>query len=341
MKTAAVLYNDDSEMVPHGPTPDLIAWESAGLQAHAIAASLRRAGFEAVEVATGPCIANLAGRLARLRPDFVFNSCESFAGASRMEAAVASLLDLLRLPYTGNCPLTLAVAQNKGLAKELLRGRGLPVARWAVLSRADDPLPPDLAPPLFVKTCFEDGSLGISVRNVCLTAAEAGQRAAELISAWRQDCLVEEFLPGREFNIGVLFEGEVLPLAEIDYQLAPGLPRVVTYEAKWVEGSAYYLGTTVKCPAENVARDLAARLCDLAGDAYRALGCRDYARVDIRLNAAGEPCILEVNPNPAISPDAGLPRAAARGGIEYDELIAGIARAALRRGAALGGAEVR
>ena len=130
-----------------------------------------------------------------------------------------------------------------------------------------------------------------------------------------------------------------MPLAEIDYQLAPGLPRVVTYEAKWVAGSAYDLGTPVKCPAENVDGALAARLCGLAGQAYSAVGCRDYARVDIRLDAAGEPCIIEVNPNPDISPDAGLARAAARGGIEYDELIAGIARAALCRGAAMGRAE--
>jgi D-alanine-D-alanine ligase len=258
-----------------------------------------------------------------------------------MEAGVASLLDLMRIPYTGNCPLTLAAAQDKAFAKQLLQGGGLPVARWAVLRSADDPLPPGLAPPLFVKTRFEDASHGISTRNVCLTTDEARRCAAELILAWRQDCLVEEFLPGREFNIGVLLEGEVLPLAEIGYQLAPGLPRIVTYEAKWVAGSADDLGTPVKCPAENVAGDLAARLRDLAGQAYRALGCRDYARVDVRLDAAGEPCILEVNPNPDISPDAGLARAAGRGGIEYDQLIVRIAHAALRRGAALGGTKAR
>lgn len=336
MKTAAVLYNDDSEMLPYGNAQDRIAWEGANLQAQAVAAALLRAGVETVEVPTGPCVADLAGRLAKLRPDFVFNGCESFAGDSRMESAVASLLDLLGLPYTGNCPLTLALAQDKALAKEILRSRGLPVARWAVLTRADDPLPSDLTPPLFVKTRFEDASHGISACNVCLTTAEARLCAAGLMRAWWQDCLVEEFLPGREFNVGVLFDGEVLPLAEIDYRLAPGLPRVVTYEAKWVTGSADDRGTPVKCPAENVATGLAAKLRDLARQAYRALGCRDYARVDIRLDAAGDPCILEVNPNPDLSPDAGLARAAARGGIEYDELIAGIARAALRRGAAMG-----
>ena len=341
MITAAVLFNDDSEMLPHGNAQDSIAWEGAGLQARAVAAALRRAGFETVEVATGPLIAALAGQLASLQPDFVFNVCESFAGDSRMEAAVASLLDLLRLPYTGNLPLTLALAQDKALSKQLLRNCGLPVAPWAVLTNADDPLPAALVPPFLVKTRFEDASHGISARNMCQTAAEARQCAAELIRAWRQDCLVEEFLPGREFNVGVVFDGEVLPLAEIDYQLAPGLPRVVTYEAKWLAGSAYDVGTPVKCPAENVDSTLAAKLSNLARRAYRALGCRDYARVDIRLNASDEPRILEVNPNPDISPDAGLARAAAKGGIEYDQLIARIARAALGRGSAMGQAQDR
>jgi D-alanine-D-alanine ligase len=340
MTTVAVLYNDDSDLLPHGSAQDRIAWEGAAVEAHAIAASLQRSGFEAIEVATGPSVAGLAARLAELRPGVVFNVCESFAGNSRMEAAIAALLDLLRLPYTGNGPLTLALSQDKVLTKELLRSRGLPVARWAVLSSTSsgDPLLAGLAPPLFVKTRFEDASHGISERSVCHTASEAQQRAAELMATWRQDCLVEEFLPGREFNIGVLFDGEILPLAEVEYRLAPGLPRVVTYEAKWMTGSAWDLATPVKCPAENVDSALAARLREIAGLAYRALGCRDYARVDVRLDAAGSPCILEVNPNPDISPDAGLARAAARGGIEYDELIARIVRAALsRRPAAVAG----
>ena len=165
MKTAGVLYNDDSEMLPRGNAQDSIAWEGAGLQARAVAASLRRAGFETVEIATGPSIAALAERLAKLQPDFVFNVCESFAGDSRMEAAVASLLDLLRLPYTGNLPLTLAMAQDKALSKQLLRSCGLPVAPWAVLTSADDPLPADLAPPFLVKTRCEDASHGISAQK--------------------------------------------------------------------------------------------------------------------------------------------------------------------------------
>ena len=124
----------------------------------------------------------------------------------------------------------------------------------------------------------------------------------------------------------------MLPASEIEYQLPAGLPRLVTYEAKWVPDSVYYGGTPAVCPAVNVSEGLAARMRGLALGAWRAVGCRDYARVDMRLDAGGEPRILEVNPNPDISPDAGLARAAGKGGLAYDELIAGIARSAAARG---------
>jgi D-alanine-D-alanine ligase len=182
-----------------------------------------------------------------------------------------------------------------------------------------------------VKPRCEDGSHGLSARSVCGTAQEALKQAAEIAALWRQDCLIEEFLPGREFNVGVLFDGLVLPPSEIVYKLPTGLPNLVTFEAKWVRDSVYDRGTPVRVPAENVCDALLGRLRWLALHAWRALGCRDYARVDLRLDGAGEPRILEVNPNPDISPDAGLARAAEAGGICYDELIARIAGCALAR----------
>lgn len=329
-EVALVFYNDDAGLAA-GAEEDRIAVAGAAAQAAHVAAALSRAGFAAVLGPSGRSIAGLAQRLETEPPALVFNLCEAFRGESRLEAAIAALLEASGVPYTGNPPLALALCQDKALAKRALAGAGLPVARSAVLRDPEDPLPPDLAPPLFVKTRFEDASHGISPASVCPSVEAARARAAHLRRVYRQDVLVEEFLPGREFNIGVLFESEVLPLAEIDWKLPPGAPRVVTYEAKWVESSPYYGGTPVKCPAEDVPGPLAARLRDIAAAAFRTLGCRDYARVDIRLDGAGEPRILEVNPNPDLSPDAGLARAAARGGIPYDDLIVRIARAALAR----------
>ena len=151
---------------------------------------------------------------------------------------MTSLLEVLRIPFTGNDPLALAIAHDKVRCKELLRGCGLPVADWHVFSPEGPP--PDLtdiSPPFIVKPRCEDGSHGLSARSVCASWDEALYRAREISLLWRQDCLIEEFLPGREFNIGVLFEGRVLPASEIDYQLPAGLPNLVTFEAKWVPGS--------------------------------------------------------------------------------------------------------
>jgi D-alanine-D-alanine ligase len=193
-----------------------------------------------------------------------------------------------------------------------------------------------LTPPLIVKPRSEDGSHGLSAASVCASPEAALTQAAQVAALWRQDCLIEEFLPGREFNVGVLFDGQILPVSEIEYQLPAGLPHLVTYEAKWIPGSAYDQGTPVRCPAVNLDEALAERLGALALQAYRLLGCRDYARIDIRLDARGDPRILEVNPNPDLSPDAGLARAAAKGGLHYDELISRIAGSAIARAAADG-----
>jgi D-alanine-D-alanine ligase len=330
--TALVLYNDD-EGLAHGEARDAVAAAGAAKAARDVAAALGRSGFLAALAPTGGSLAALVERIERARPRLIFNLCEAFRGEPRLESAIAGVLEILGIPYTGSRPLALALAQDKALAKDVLAARGLPVARSAVLASADDPLPLFLAPPYFVKTRFEDASHGISERSLCRTLEAAREQARYLIETYAQDALVEEFLPGREFNVGVLFEGDVLPIAEIDYSgLPPQGIRAVTYEAKWCEDSDPFRLTPVRCPAE-VEPALADRLREIARGAFCALGCRDYARVDIRLDGRGEPRILEVNPNPDISPEAGLARAASRAGISYDDLVARIARAAIERGA--------
>jgi D-alanine-D-alanine ligase len=332
VKRVAVLYNDDGPLLTKGAEEDRIAWDGGLRVGRLIAESLIRSGFAAYEFPCGSSMPCLVGRLEERNPDLVFNVCESFGGESRLEAAVASLLEVLRIPFTGNDPLALAIAHDKVRCKELLRGCGLPVADWRVFSSKGPPANlTGLAPPFIVKPRCEDGSHGLSARSVCVSPEEALERATQIAALWGQDCLIEEFLPGREFNIGVLFEGRVLPPSEIAYRLPAGLPNLVTFEAKWVPGSVYDRGTPVRCPAVSVGKTLTKRLRSLALHAYRALGCRDYARVDLRLDAAGAPRILEVNPNPDISPDAGFARAAGKGGLAYDELIARIVGCALAR----------
>lgn len=316
----AVLFNDDAEVLSFGEEKDRVAVAGAGPAAAAIAAALAARGRTAISIPVRTDALEVAARLRAARPDAVFNVCEGFAGRSRAEGAVAGLLDLLRIPYTGSPPAALFLAQDKARSKAVLRAAGVPVPAGGVLARAGGPLPAGLRWPAFVKTRYEDASHGISGANVCADEGALRARAAELIEMYRQDALVEEFLPGRELNAAVLGD-EVLPLSEIDFSKVPaGRPPVVTYDAKWMPASIEYRSTPAVCPAP-LEDGLGAEVERLARAAFAALGCRGYARVDLRLDRDGRPVVLEVNPNPDLSPDAGFARSAARAGMSHEDLI--------------------
>jgi D-alanine-D-alanine ligase len=319
----AVVFNDDAGALAAGEAKDRIALAGAASMAGAISRAVAERGHFAVAIPIRADIIEAAATLAAARPAVVFNVCEGFAGRARLEGAVAGVLDLLGLAYTGSPPETLYLAQDKARMKAVLAAAGVRVPSGGVLSSADGPLPPDLRFPCFVKTRFEDASHGIADSNLCADEASLRRRAGELIASWRQDVLVEEFLPGREFNVALLegVEVQVLPISEIDFtRLAPGKPRVLTYDAKWLEDSPDYQKTPVICPAA-IDAPLRDAIAATARAAWAAAGCRGYARVDIRLDPDGRPVVLEVNPNPDISPDAGFARSASRAGIAHDELI--------------------
>ena len=135
---------------------------------------------------------------------------------------------------------------------------------------------------------------------------------------------------GRELNCAVL-GGKPLPISEIDFTGLPeGLPKIVTYDGKWMEDSVYYENTKPVCPAE-LNEDLKKNIEEIALQAFEAMNCRDYARVDIRLDKNNNPFVIEVNPNPDISTDSGFVRAAAAAGISYSGLLSTIAEFALNR----------
>lgn len=338
MMRVAILFNDDAQALAAGEAKDRIAVAGAGLQAQAVARALTSRGAIAVAIPVRADILEAMGTLRAAAPDVVFNACESFAGRARGEGAVAGLLELLGFPFTGSPPAALYLAQDKARCKAVLRAAGVPVAPGGVLASPGAPLPDGLRFPAFLKTRFEDASHGITVANVCADEPALRRRAAELLAAWKQDVLVEEFLPGRELNVALL-DGDVLPISEIDYakMRALGHPPVVTYDAKWVKDSPDYRATPVICPAA-LDEALRATLARIARAAWDAIGCRGYARVDIRLDGGGRPVVLEVNPNPDISPDAGFARSARQAGMDHADLIDRIVRAALQRGPARGDA---
>jgi D-alanine-D-alanine ligase len=200
-----------------------------------------------------------------------------------------------------------------------------------LLRAPDDPC--TLPFPLIAKPVREDGSVGIASRSVVHDEKALREVAAEVIRTFRQPCLVEQYIEGRELNVALLGfpTARVLPLSEIDFSLLPsGIPRIVSYEAKWASDSPEYHGTQpVLHPA--MAPHVAARVRRVALDAFRALGLRDYGRVDGRLSDGGVPYVIDVNPNCDLSPTAGMARAAAAVGIDYGALLRLIVRYSLRR----------
>lgn len=311
-----VLYNAPTLPADH---PDTVAELDVLRTAQTIQGYLAEVGHDARLLAIGDDPSPLVEWLKSEKPAAVFNLFEGLAVMNETEAAVAGLLEWFGVPFTG-CPASaMVVCRQKALAKRLFKGAGLPTADFMLVSDdqlSNPPQPPSW--PVFVKPANEDASAGIDIGSVVSTHFELCQRLSYLARHYRPPFLVETYLEGREFNIGVIDDPEplALPISEIVFSPPAELKDwkpIVTYASKWHTGSAEDLATSPRCPAE-VSPALSDKLCDLALAAYRLTGCRDYARVDLRTDATGQPFILEVNPNPDLSLDAGLARALAASG---------------------------
>jgi D-alanine-D-alanine ligase len=269
-------------------------------------------------------------RLRAARPDIVFNIAEGLHGTNR-EAHVPAICEFFGIPYSGSDPFTLSLCLDKARTKELLAFNRIPTAAFTLIRNDADlrsaPTPtPDA--PLFIKPVHEGSSKGITERNLVRSRAELVDGVHFLLTTYEQPVLVEAFLPGAEFTCGVLGNGadaQVLPIVASDFSSLPGgaLP-IYGFEAKWLWDSAADPLEIFECPARiDAATEAAVR--DVVFRTYQLLGCRDWARVDVRLDAAGVPNVVEVNPLPGILPDPAdnscLPKAARAAGIGYDELI--------------------
>ena len=330
---AVVLFNDEHAHAS-GEALDALAVEDVAAAARAVAAGLEARGWKCALLGLRDPRHALEA-LPQLRAEVVFNLVESLGGASGQEAGCAWLLELDGRPYTGSPPRALELCLDKWVAKAVLASRGLPVAAAVLAERGDEDLG-GLRYPAIVKPVHEDASHGIALESVVPDAAAARARAHWVRATYRQAALVEEFVDGPEINVGLLAAPggalQLLPLAEIDFSGFPrGRPRLVTYNGKWVEASEEYRQTLV-VPAR---LDPAAsrRVEEVARGAWGALGLRDYGRVDLRLDAAGEPRVIDVNPNPDLSPGAGFALAAARADLSHADLVARIASCALARAA--------
>ncbi|MBZ5496840.1 MAG: ATP-grasp domain-containing protein [Acidobacteriia bacterium] len=301
----------------------------------AIEESLRELGYSPYVLAVDQFSKDLVLTFYRMAPRFVWNLCEEIQGDCNLEMCIAGMLELMNIPYTGSGPLALGLALNKFRVKQVLQSTGIPVPRGYLCALGQRLRPRAKRRfPVIVKPVHEDASLGINSKSVCHDLAQLQKQVAYIHDVYQQDALVDEYLEGREFNVAVLGDREpqALPISEIDFSRMPAdEPRIVSYRAKWDEESIVCQCTVPVCPAEIPAR-LENRIKLIALRSSKCIGCRDYARIDMRTDADGNIYVLEVNPNPDLSPQAGFVRAARAAGMTYTDLVARITQSALERG---------
>lgn len=266
--------------------------------------------------------------------DVVFNFVESVENDSTKEMYVAGLFELLKIPYTGCKPITLGLCLNKHRAKLILRGAGFNVPNWRLYKNPNKLIfNSPINFPVIVKPSHEDASIGINENSVVYDEIELKKQVEFLYEKFKQPILVEEFIDGREINSAILGDKLkiALPLSEIDFSNLPEeLPKIVTYDGKWKKESVYYKGTIPICPAQ-IEQELEVKIKRIALAATELFECRDYCRVDLRIDKNNVPYILEINPNPDLSINAGFARAAKAYGLNYDELLLRLIEFALER----------
>jgi len=289
----------------------------------AIEGVLRGLGYETNRIGH---IRNLVGRLASGdRWDLVFNFAEGLRGYGR-EAQAPALLDAYDIPYTFSDPMVLALTLHKGMTKHVIRDQGIPTPDFVVVESEEDIPKVTLPFPLFAKPVAEGTGKGVSAASKISTREELASVCRELLATHRQPVLVEVFLPGREFTVGIVGTGkDSRAIGAMEVILGKEAEQdAYTYDNKehWEGRIEYYL---VDDPAARKAKEVA-----LA--AWRGLGCRDGGRIDLRADANGLPNFIEVNPLAGLNPDhSDLPILCRKVGMSYRELIDTIMQSALRR----------
>jgi D-alanine-D-alanine ligase len=290
--------------------------------------ALLKLGYGVVKVPLVPPLPHAQEKLVNLEADLIFNLFEGFAGHPETEAEIAEILSALKIPFTG-CPAgALKLALDKAKTKSVLKSAGINTPDFQLL-RPETLSSFRLSYPCIIKPRREDASHGLSSENVVYDFASLEKQVTAVSRHYSGQALVEHFIEGREFNVTVLGD-TVLPISEITYSLPPEVPRILTFAAKWQPDSDYFKGTRVICPAEIGVKE-SENIARTALNIFGLLGCRGYARVDMRRDEMGQLNVIEVNPNPDISPGAGSVRQAEAAGMTYPQFIDKIIKLALEK----------
>jgi D-alanine-D-alanine ligase len=319
---------------PTGDIKDLERIATVQEEIDALVKGLQKEGFEARSVNIKDNFDRLLRSLTAPRPDVVFNLVEFFNNNPLHEDRVAALYDLLQIPYTGSPPMTLAICQRKGLTKQILKAFHIPTPRYKLIKQKAVPKLTGLRYPLIVKPAWEDASAGVTERAVVEDRGQLENRVRMILAEYKQPALVEEYIDGRELAVSVMGNKNprVLPVEEMDFSdLPPDHRAIVTFESKWNPLSeVFHMGKLV-CPAK-LPRSIQQRVKKVALHTYKVMGCRDYARIDMRLDKSDNIFVLEVNPNPDLTEGVAFMASSAAAGISFSEALRMIVDEALKRG---------
>ena len=271
------------------------------------------------------------------KPDIVFNIAEGFDNLSR-ESQIPAMLDMLNIPYTGSDALTLGICLDKARTKEILSYYKVPNAKFLLVDKYTPLSNHSIEFPSIVKPVSEGSSKGIFNSSLVKNYDELNAEIKRVVDEYNQPAIIEEFLPGKEFTVAIIGNGdntEVFPIVEIKYENFPdNVEHLYSYEAKWILDTKDNVFDVFECPAA-IDNDLEKQIKDAALRTYKVLRCKDWSRIDIRLDKNGTPNVIEINPLPGIMPDpnenSSFPKAARAAGINYNEMIQRVLFEACRR----------
>lgn len=270
--------------------------------------------------------------------DLIFNFSEAISDGADRRAHLPAVAEILTIPYTGPTPLSAGLILDKARAKMTWNCSGVPTPPFQLFETGKELLKNDLFFPLIVKPVAEGSSIGIRDNCVVEKESDLQERVKEITSKFKQPALVEKYLEGREFTVGMIGNGkdlEVLPIAEVNFDAFPkGARRIDSYEAKWVWDDPNNPIEAVFCPAQ-IGEIIKKEIETIAKRAFETIGCRDWARIDMRQDKNGNVYVLEINSPAGLLPDpkenSRLPLMAKTAGMSFEELIGKIIRAALKR----------
>jgi D-alanine-D-alanine ligase len=324
---------EGSVISPTGRQEDLENIATLHEEIQAIVDALQEEGFDCRAVNIQDDFNRLLKALTSPRPDVCFNLVEFFNDNALLEDRVAGLFDLLDMPYTGSPPLTLALCQRKGLAKQILKANNIPTPRSKLVPAEPIPSLRGLRYPLIVKPSWEDASAGVTEQSVVEERTQLERQVRLVWEKFQQPALIEEFIEGRELGVSIIGNKppRMLPVEEMDFSdLPPERRRIISFESKWDPlQEDFYKGTLV-CPAK-LSRAVLRRVKAVSLRTYQIMGCRDYSRIDLRLDHQNRLFVLEVNPNPDLTAGVAFMASAEAGGLTFSGTLRFIVEEALAR----------